>query len=40
MTASVGFLRALVTVATIVTTIAPVLLLALWVRDARRGRLW
>jgi hypothetical protein len=40
MTASVGLLTILVTAATVVTTLAPVVLVALWVRDARRGRLW
>lgn len=40
MTASVGLLRGLVTVATVVVSIAPIVLLFLWVRDARGGRLW
>jgi len=40
MTASVGFLQALVTIATVVVTIAPLVLLFLWARDARGGRLW
>lgn len=40
MTASVGFLTVLVTGATVVATLAPVVLLVLWIRDARRGRLW
>ncbi len=40
MTAGVGFLSVLVTVATVVTTVAPIVLVALWVHDARRGRLW
>ncbi len=40
MTASVTFLEILVTASTIVATIAPVVLLALWVIDARDGRLW
>ncbi len=40
MTASVEFLTGLVTLATIVVTIAPVVLLVLWIRDARGGRLW
>ncbi len=40
MTASVDFLAILVTSATVVATIAPVVLVALWVIDARNGRLW
>jgi len=40
MTASVGFLSVLVTAATVVTTLAPLVLVALWVRDLRRGDLW
>ena len=40
MTASVGFLTVLVTAATVVATFAPVVLVALFVRDARRGELW
>ena len=40
MTASVVFLETLVTTATIVATIAPVVLVALWAIDARNGRLW
>jgi len=40
MTASSGFLTALVILATIVATVSPVVLLVLWVRDWRRGRLW
>ena len=40
MTASVAFLEILVTTATVVATIAPVVLVALWVIDARNGRLW
>jgi hypothetical protein len=40
MTASIGFLQGLVTIATVVVTIAPLVLLFLWVRDARGGRLW
>ena len=40
MTASVLFLEILVTASTIVVTIAPIVLVALWVRDARRGDLW
>lgn len=40
MIASIGFLEVLVTVATIVATAAPVILVVLWIRDARGGRLW
>lgn len=40
MTASVAFLEILVTGATIVATLAPIVLLVLWVLDARGGRLW
>ena len=40
MTASVEFLEALVTGATVLASLAPVVLLVLWVRDARGGRLW
>jgi hypothetical protein len=40
MTASVGFLEVLVTISTVVTTIAPVVLIVLWVRDARGRQLW
>jgi hypothetical protein len=40
MTASVGFLEGLVTGATVIATIAPLVLIVLWVRDARGRRLW
>jgi hypothetical protein len=40
MTASVSFLSVLITGATVVATIAPVVLVVLWIRDARRGSLW
>ena len=40
MTASVSFLSALITVATVVATAAPIVLVALWIRDARKGNLW
>jgi hypothetical protein len=40
MTASVSFLSWLITGATVVATIAPVVLIVLWIRDARRGNLW
>lgn len=40
MTASVVFLKILITASTIIVTIAPIALVVLWVRDARRGDLW
>ncbi|MEZ4215283.1 MAG: hypothetical protein R3E88_02310 [Myxococcota bacterium] len=40
MTASADFLTWLVTGATILSSIAPVVLVVLFVRDARSGRLW
>lgn len=39
-TASVEVLRVLVLGATVATSLAPILLLGLFVRDAARGRLW
>jgi hypothetical protein len=39
-TVSAEALRVLVLAATIATTAAPILLLALFVRDAVRGKLW
>ena len=40
MTASPDVLRILVLVATTATTLAPLLLVVLFVRDYKRGRLW
>lgn len=40
MTASADFLTWLVIGATILSSIAPVVLVVLFVRDARSGRLW
>lgn len=40
MTISVEALSALVIVATSITTLAPVLLLILWLRDRAKGQLW
>lgn len=40
MSASVSFLTTLVTLALIMTVIAPVVLLALWFRDRKRKQLW
>lgn len=40
MNVSVGFLTGMVSIALAVTLLAPVVLLLLWVRDWRKGRLW
>ena len=40
MTASVGFLEVLVTAATLAASVAPVVLVVLWIRDARGGKIW
>lgn len=40
MTASVGFLSVLVTAATVVASLAPLVLVGLWLRDRRQGKLW
>jgi len=40
MIISTGLLAALVTVALIVTAIAPIVLLYLWLKDLKRGELW
>ena len=40
MTISSTVLAVLVTIALIITTIAPIVLLTLFVRDWRRGKLW
>lgn len=40
MTVSVVFLTAMVSVALGVTLVAPIVLLLLWLRDWRKGRLW
>jgi hypothetical protein len=40
MTASLDFLTVMVTAALIVTTIAPVALILLFLRDRARGELW
>jgi len=40
MTASVGFFTMLVVVALAVTTAAPIVLIALLLRDRARGELW
>ncbi|MFN2308313.1 MAG: hypothetical protein ABR553_01050 [Gammaproteobacteria bacterium] len=40
MTVSVSFLATMVTIALAITCTAPVILLLLWLRDWRAGRLW
>jgi hypothetical protein len=40
MTASVGFLTVLIGGATALAALAPLILFLLWLRDARKGRLW
>jgi hypothetical protein len=40
MTASVGFLAFLVGSAVLLVGLTPIVLLLLWMRDARKGRLW
>lgn len=40
MTVSAGFLAVMVSIALGVTVVAPVVLLVLWLRDWRAGRLW
>jgi len=40
MTASISFLSILVGIALVMTIIAPLALLVLWLRDWKRGRLW
>lgn len=40
MTVSVGFLTIMVSVALGVTVVAPIVLMLLWLRDWRKGRLW
>lgn len=40
MTASVGILATLVTIATIGAGLAVLVLLVFWIRDAIRGELW
>jgi len=40
MIVSTGFLAVLVSVALVVTAIAPVVLVYLWIKDIRRGELW
>ena len=40
MTISVTALSFLVSVATLVTALAPFVLLAFWIGDLRKGRLW
>lgn len=40
MTASVGLLSVLVTVATVFAALAPLVLAVMWVRDWKKGQLW
>ena len=40
MTVSVDFLSWMVMIALAVTSVAPVVLILLWLRDWRAGRLW
>jgi len=40
MTASVGVLEILVTTATVLSSLGPVILVVLWCVDAKKGRLW
>ena len=40
MTASVAFLAVMVSVAVLVTAVTPFLLIVLWIKDRRKGRLW
>lgn len=40
MTVSVGFLEVMVGTALAVTLLAPAVLVILWLRDWRKGRLW
>ena len=40
MTASVAFLAVMVSVAVVVTGLTPLLLVYLWIKDRRKGRLW
>ena len=40
MTISVGALATIVTIAVTITALSPLLLLAFWINDRRKGRLW
>jgi len=40
MTATAGFLATMVTVALAVTTLAPLVLLVMLIRDWKKGQLW
>jgi len=40
MTISVGALGTIVVIATSIATLAPILLITLFIRDWKRGRLW
>lgn len=40
MTLSLPWLTLLITLATLATAIAPIVLVLLWIRDIRKGMLW
>ena len=40
MIVSTGFLSVMVTLALIMTAVAPIVLLLLWFKDIKRGELW
>lgn len=40
MSVSVGFLSIMVTAALLLTILAPIVLLILWLRDWKRGQIW
>lgn len=40
MTISAGALALIVSVALAVTIVAPIILVVLWIKDARKGELW
>ena len=40
MIVSAGFLGVMITLALVVTMIAPVILIVLWIKDWKEGKLW
>jgi hypothetical protein len=40
MIVSANFLSIMVTIALVITALAPIVLLALWIKDLKRGQLW
>jgi len=40
MTISAGMLAFVVSVALVVTIVAPIVLVVLWIKDVRKGELW